>query len=184
VRGSGGTAHPPAPFGRTIGVIFQLHREQFVPGDPARIWDFFATPANLDPLTSPHLRFRLVDDRPPRMYAGQMIEYRVGIVPGLWTRWLTEITHMREGEFFVDEQRVGPYRLWHHQHHFRPAPDGSGVAMTDHVTYDPGWGWLGGAANALWIQRKLRAIFDFRSTQIARLFPADPASGLPHSPAP
>jgi ligand-binding SRPBCC domain-containing protein len=153
-------------------VIFHLHREQLVPGDPARIWEFFATPRNLDRLTSPHLRFRIRGAVAARMYAGQMIEYRVGIVPGLWSRWVTEITHVREGEYFVDEQRLGPYRLWHHEHRFQPAP--GGLHMTDHVTYDPGWGWLGGAAQALWIERKLRTIFDFRAAQITRLFPAAP----------
>jgi ligand-binding SRPBCC domain-containing protein len=153
-------------------VIFHLHREQFVPGDPARIWAFFATPRNLDQLTSPHLRFRLVGAVAARMYAGQMIEYRVGLVPGLWSRWVTEITHVREGEYFVDEQRLGPYRLWHHEHHFRPTP--GGLHMTDHVTYDPGWGWLGGAVHTLWIERKLRTIFDFRSGQITKVFPAAP----------
>ena len=150
-------------------VIFHLHREQFVPGDPAVIWEFFATPRNLDRLTSPHLRFRIVGDVAPRMFAGQLIEYRVGIVPGLWTRWLTEITHVREGEFFVDEQRIGPYRLWHHQHLFATAP--GGVRMTDHVTYDPGWGPLGTLAHAAWIRRKLAGIFDHRARQTAALFP-------------
>jgi ligand-binding SRPBCC domain-containing protein len=153
-------------------VIFHLHREQFVPGDPAAIWEFFATPRNLDLLTSPHLRFRILGDVAPRMYAGQIIEYRVGILPGVWTRWLTEITHVREGEFFVDEQRAGPYRLWHHQHHFAPAP--GGVRMTDHVTYDPGWGALGSLAHAVWIRRKLDAIFDFRAGRTAALFPVRP----------
>jgi ligand-binding SRPBCC domain-containing protein len=153
-------------------VIFHLHREQFVPGEPARIWEFFATPRNLDRLTSPHLRFRLTGAVAARMYAGQMIEYRVGIVPGLWSRWVTEITHVRDGEYFVDEQRLGPYRLWHHEHLFQPVP--GGLHMVDHVTYDPGWGWLGGAAQALWIERKLRTIFDFRTAQIGRLFPAAP----------
>jgi len=155
-------------------VIFHLHREQFVPGDPAAIWEFFSTPRNLDLLTSPHLRFRIVGDVAPRMYAGQIIEYRLGIVPGVWTRWLTEITHVREGEFFVDEQRVGPYRIWHHEHHFTPAP--GGLRMTDHVTYDPGWGPLGTIARAVWIRRKLDAIFDFRAGRPTTLFP-------PRSPA-
>ena len=150
-------------------MIFRLHRQQFVPGHPGKIWDFFATPRNLDQLTSPQLRFRLVGEVADRMYAGQIIEYQVGIVPGLWTRWLTEITHVREGEFFVDEQRVGPYRLWHHQHLFSPAP--GGLQMTDLVTYDPGWGWLGGAAQALWLRRKLAAIFAFRARRISDLFP-------------
>jgi ligand-binding SRPBCC domain-containing protein len=151
-------------------MVYQLRRQQFVAGNPGQVWDFFATPANLDRLTSPHLRFRMVGDVAPRMYAGQMIEYRVGIVPGWSARWVTEITHVREGEYFVDEQRIGPYRLWHHEHHFAPAA--GGVTMIDRVTYDPGWGWLGAGAHAVWIERKLAEIFDFRAAQIARLFPS------------
>ena len=155
-------------------MIRHLHREQFVAGDPLHIWDFFATPQNLDRLTSPHLRFRIMGGVAPRMYAGQMIEYRVGVVPGIWTRWLTEITQIRDGEFFVDEQRLGPYRLWHHEHHFAPAA--GGVTMTDHVTYDPGWGWCGALANGLWIRRKLDRVFEFRAAQITAVFPG---SGWP-----
>ncbi len=158
-------------------MIFQLRRQQFLPGDPRAIWEFFATPRNLDRLTSPEVRFRIVGDVAPRMYAGQIIEYRVGLLPGVWTRWLTEITHVREGEYFVDEQRAGPYRLWHHQHQFAPAP--GGVLMTDTVTYDPGWGWLGGLGHALWIRRKLAAIFDYRARRVADLFCAPPSSPAP-----
>jgi ligand-binding SRPBCC domain-containing protein len=154
---------------RCIDVIRHLHRQQFVAGDPLRIWEFFATPRNLDRLTSPHLRFRIMGDVAPRMYAGQMIEYHVGIVPGVWTRWLTEITQVREGEFFVDEQRLGPYRLWHHEHHF--VPSAGGVTMMDHVTYDPGWGPCGALVHALWIRRKLDRVFDFRAKQISTIFP-------------
>lgn len=160
---------------RNDSVIRHLHRGQFVAGEPARIWEFFATPRNLDTLTSPHLRFRMIGDIAPRMYAGQMIEYRVGIVPGLWSRWVTEITHVREGEFFVDEQRLGPYRLWHHEHHFTASP--GGLRMTDHVTFDPGWGAAGDLAYALWIRGKLDRIFDFRAARILTLFPGSgPAS--------
>jgi ligand-binding SRPBCC domain-containing protein len=104
------------------------------------------------------------------MYPGQMIEYRIGVLPGVWTRWLTEITHVRPGGFFVDEQRLGPYRLWRHEHHFRPAP--GGLHMTDHITYDPGFGPAGSFAHALWIRAKLRHGFDFRREKIATLFPA------------
>jgi ligand-binding SRPBCC domain-containing protein len=153
-------------------MIRHLHREQFVPGDPARIWDFFAAPQNLDALTPPNLRFRIVGEVAPRMYPGQLIEYRIGLLPGVWTRWLTEITHVREGEFFVDEQRLGPYRLWHHEHHFAPAPDRRGVTMTDRIAYDPGWGFAGGLVERLWIRGQLRRIFDFRAARIAEFFPA------------
>ncbi|PTX96598.1 SRPBCC family protein [Opitutus sp. ER46] len=150
-------------------MIRHLHREQFVAGDPARIWDFFCAPGNLDTLTPPQLRFRIVGDPPARMYAGQMIEYRVGILPGVWTRWLTEITHVRAGEYFVDEQRIGPYRLWHHEHRFAPVV--GGLQMTDHVTYDVGWGPAGALAERLWVRGQLRRIFDYRHDRIAALFP-------------
>ena len=78
-------------------MIRHLHREQFVPGEPARLWEFFSTPRNLDLLTPPDLRFEIVGELAPRMYAGQMIEYRIGLLPGVWTRWLTEITPRARG---------------------------------------------------------------------------------------
>jgi len=154
-----------------MAVIRRLHREQFIPAAPAAVWEFFATPRNLDALTPPDLTFRIVGDVAPRMYAGQMIEYRIGVLPGVTTRWLTEITHVREGAYFVDEQRIGPYRLWHHEHMFSPAPDGRGVHMTDRITYDPGWGPIGGAVDALWIARKLAHVFAYRARRTAELFP-------------
>ncbi len=152
-------------------MIRQLLREQFIPGDPAAIWAFFATPRNLDALTPPNLRLAIVGESPARMYAGQMIAYRVGILPGVTLRWLTEITHVIEGEFFVDEQRIGPYRVWHHEHRFERAPDSRGVTMTDRVTYDVGWGPLGDLAHALWIGKQLQFIFDYRAQKVAELFP-------------
>lgn len=152
-------------------MIRQILREQFIPGAPAAIWDFFATPRNLDALTPPSLRLTVVGALPDRMYAGQMIAYRVGILPGITLRWLTEITHVTAGEFFVDEQRIGPYRLWHHEHHFVPAPDGRGVTMTDRITYDVGWGLAGELAHAFWIGGQLKFIFDYRAQKVGELFP-------------
>jgi ligand-binding SRPBCC domain-containing protein len=153
-------------------MIQRLVREQEVWGDPAAIWEFFASPHNLDTLTPSSLSFQIVGDVAPRMFPGQMIEYRIGVLPGVRTRWLTEITHVREGEFFVDEQRIGPYRIWHHEHHFRLRPDGRGVTMLDRVTYEVGWGPLGDALHALWIGRQLRTIFDYRRRRVDELFPA------------
>ena len=151
-------------------MIRHLHREQFVPGDPARIWEFFATPRNLDTLTPPSVKFKIVGAVPLRMFPGQTIEYRIRILPGVWTRWLTEITHVREGESFVDEQRVGPSALWHHEHRFVVVA--GGVAMTDHVTYAVGFGPFGWLAERLWVRGQLATIFDFRRVKIAELFPA------------
>jgi len=87
-------------------MIQRLHREQVLTGDPAAIWAFFATPRNLDALTPPNVSFKIVGEVPARMYPGQVIEYRIGILPGVKTRWLTEITQVREGSRFIDEQRI------------------------------------------------------------------------------
>lgn len=141
-----------------------------MPGAPDRIWAFFSSPANLGQLTPPDMDFRIVRPVEPVMEAGQMIEYRIAVAPGVRLRWLTEITHVRPGEYFVDEQRLGPYRLWHHEHRFAPAP--GGLRMTDRVTYDVGWGLIGRLAEPLWIRGKLARIFDHRAERIAALFPA------------
>ena len=152
-------------------MIQRLLRTQFLAGDPAAIWAFFASPRNLDVLTPPNLSFVVVGELAGRMYPGQMIEYRIGILPAVKMRWLTEITQVREGEYFVDEQRVGPYKLWHHEHHFTPAPNGSGMRMVDRVTYEVGWGPLGDLVHALWVRRQLATIFDYRARKVAELFP-------------
>ena len=157
-------------------MIRHLYRDQFIPGDPQRIWEFFATPRNLDALTPASMHFETIGEIAPRMYAGQMIEYRIGILPGHSTHWLTEITHVREGEYFVDEQRAGPYKLWHHEHRFVAAPERGGVQMTDHITYDPGWGWIGALVDTVWIRRQLKTIFDYRAKRVAALFPSQPPS--------
>lgn len=151
-------------------MIHSLHQEQFLPGDSARIWEFFATPRNLAAITPEHMRFETIGPLPEKMYPGQLIEYRIGIAPGFSTRWLTEITHVRDGSFFVDEQRIGPYRLWHHEHHFVPDPVRGGVVMRDQITYAVGWGPLGAVLHALWIRRKLESIFAHRREAIARFF--------------
>lgn len=148
----------------------RLYHQQFIPADLARVWEFFATPRNLDVLTPPDLRFRILDEVPDRMYAGQLIEYRISPVPGVWLRWLTEIRHVREGEYFVDEQRAGPYRLWYHEHRFERRP--GGVMMTDRVTYEVGWGPAGWLAEKLWVRRQLAHIFACRRRQVAAHFGA------------
>jgi ligand-binding SRPBCC domain-containing protein len=145
-----------------------LHREQLIRAAPAQVWDFFATPRNLDELTPPDLRFRIVSDVPDRMAAGQIIEYRISPLPGVWLRWVTEITHVQEGLAFVDEQRAGPYKHWSHEHLFQPTP--AGVLMVDRVTYDVGWGPLGWLAEKLWVRRQLDHIFDHRARQVDQRF--------------
>ncbi len=103
-----------------------------------------------------------------KMYAGQVITYTVTPILGIPLFWMTEITHVQEGQFFVDEQRVGPYALWHHQHHFKVIP--GGVEMTDLVHYRLPLGWLGDFANWLFVRNQLKGVFDFRTKKLVELF--------------
>lgn len=150
-------------------MIHRLEQEQIIPAPLERVWAYFATPANLDEMTPDHLRFRIVHGAGEAMHQGQLIEYRVRVAPLVWTTWLTEIRQVREGAFFVDEQRAGPYRFWYHEHRFEAIP--GGVRMTDRVTYDVGLGPLGALLHRFWIRPRLEGIFAFRRAQVARLFP-------------
>lgn len=103
------------------------------------------------------------------MFAGQNIKYRISPLPGVWLKWVTEITAVEEGVCFIDEQRAGPYRLWQHEHRF--VPEAGGVRMFDHVTYGVDWGPFGRIAEKLWVAGQLRKIFDYRFPRVAELFP-------------
>lgn len=153
-------------------MIHHLHREQFIPAGPDRVWPFFATPANLNELTPPGVRFKILGEVPGGMFAGQIIRYRISPLPGVWLNWVTEITVVEKGVRFIDEQRTGPYKLWRHEHRF--VPEAGGVRMFDHVTYEVGWGPFGWIAHRLWVAGQLREIFDYRFRRVGELFP--PAS--------
>ena len=148
---------------------FQLQRKQRLHATIGEVWDFISSPSNLKEITPPHMGFDIIGDRIDRkMYAGQIITYTVRPVLGVAMRWVTEITHVRELEYFVDEQRVGPYKLWHHQHIIEPVSDG--VVMTDIVTYVPPFGWIGSLANRLWIRKELESIFNYRHEILDKKF--------------
>ena len=102
------------------------------------------------------------------MYPGMIITYKVSPLLGIKLNWMTEITNVKEYEYFVDEQRIGPYSLWHHQHKIEPI-DG-GVLMTDIVTYQPPFGFIGAIANSLIIKKRLQQIFDYRSIALEKRF--------------
>jgi len=151
--------------------VVSFTRHQNIPGDPSHIWAFFANPLNLSLITPPYMRFRTLTDLtllPDKIYPGQLIEYRLRPFPLFSVRWVTEIMLVSEGVCFVDEQRRGPYRLWHHEHYFRPVP--GGVEMTDVVSYEVPFGWIGRLANALFVRRQVNGIFDYRSREIGKLF--------------
>ena len=131
-------------------------------------WDFFSSPENLEEITPDDLGFQITS--PPRgeMFDGRIITYRVKIAPGIWIPWVTEIKCVDEGRSFIDEQRFGPYRFWHHRHHFETV-DG-GVRMRDTVYYGLPFGPLGDIAHAVFVRRKLEWIFRFRKQVLEERF--------------
>lgn len=132
------------------------------------VWDFFSSPANLKKITPPSMGFDILSGGEGKMYAGQIISYRVKPIAGIPMKWVTEITHVQKKQFFVDEQRFGPYSMWHHEHHFKQLS--KGVEMTDIVSYVVPFGFLGNIANALFVKKKVRSIFDHRSKVIGNFF--------------
>ncbi|MFN0034575.1 MAG: SRPBCC family protein [Saprospiraceae bacterium] len=151
--------------------VHHFKRVQNLPISLEAVWDFFSNPQNLKEITPAHIGFEVRSDpdfSARKMYAGQVISYTVRPLLGIPLFWMTEITHVEHGHFFVDEQRVGPYALWHHQHHFRAIP--GGVEMTDLVHYRVPFGWLGDFANWLFVRRQLEGIFDFRKERLEMVF--------------
>ncbi len=147
----------------------QLARSQKIPIDLDTAWDFISRPENLKTITPAYMGFDIrTKDLPQVMYPGLIIEYRVRPLAGLPMRWVTEITHVREKTYFVDEQRIGPYRMWHHEHFLEPIE--GGVLMKDLVSYAPPMGILGQWAHSLFIRRQLEGIFAYREQAIIRAF--------------
>jgi hypothetical protein len=132
-------------------------------------WEFFSNPKNLQQITPKNLGFKIVSKyHGDNMYPGQIIEYTVKPVLGIPLYWMTEITHVDEKKYFVDEQRFGPYSMWHHQHHFKETSNG--IEMTDIVHYKIPFGFLGSIANSLFIKKQLKQIFDHRYKTVEKLF--------------
>lgn len=149
-------------------MIHYLHREQSIPAPLPLLWKYFSEPSNLNLITPPDMNFEIITGGDVEMYEGQIIEYKVEFIRGVRSLWLTEITHVRENEYFVDEQRLGPYRFWYHEHTFEPMENS--VKMTDHVTYAAPFGLLGDIVHAVWIQQRLKSIFDYRCRKISETF--------------
>ena len=148
-----------------------LHRfetTQLLPVPLAEAWAFFSDPRNLAAVTPPDLGFEIVSDAPERIHPGLIVVYRARPLFGLPVTWVTEITHVAEGELFVDDQRIGPYRLWHHQHHFRETA--GGVEMRDVVHYALPFGPLGALIDERLVAPRVRAIFGFRRAVAERRF--------------
>lgn len=132
-------------------------------------WQFFSTPQNLAKITPDHMKFDIQYlSGGNKMYAGQIIQYKINVLPKISVRWTTEITHVQEPYYFVDEQRFGPYAMWHHQHHFKEIKEG--VEMLDEVNYALPLGLIGRAANAIFVKKQVNTIFDYRYKILADFF--------------
>ncbi len=141
-----------------------------VPQNIDKVWDFFSRPENLNEITPDDMKFQfLTDTKGKMMYEGMIIRYKVSPLPLMKFNWVTEITKIREKEYFIDEQRIGPYKLWHHEHHFRKI-DENNTEMRDILTYDVGKGILGPILDKLFIGKKVDGIFDFREKMISNFF--------------
>ena len=131
-------------------------------------WAFFSDPRNLSKITPPSLRLRVRSELPPEIHPGLMIRYTVSPLLGIPMEWLTEITQVRKPDYFVDEQRVGPYRIWHHEHSFHAVAK-SVTEVHDLVHYVPPLGPLGAIINGVVIRTQLARIFAYREEQLRRL---------------
>lgn len=149
--------------------VYSLKSIQTIPITLQQAWEFFSKPGNLKHITPAYMDFTIKSKHHgEQMYAGQIIEYTVKPLFGIPVYWMTEITHIKEGKYFVDEQRFGPYSLWHHQHHFKEG--NNGVEMTDIVHYKIPFSFLGDLANTWFIQDQLKQIFDFRFQSVKEKF--------------
>ncbi|MCX8010825.1 MAG: SRPBCC family protein [Ignavibacteria bacterium] len=149
--------------------FYQFIRLQKIPASIDEIWDFISSPKNLKEITPEYMGFEITSKTPlGKMYSGMIISYKVKPIFRLKMTWVTEITHIKEKEYFVDEQRIGPYKMWHHEHKIEPIENG--VLMTDIVSYKPPFGILGSLANELFIKKQLNEIFDYRRMILEKKF--------------
>ena len=148
--------------------LYRLETIQKLPISIIEAWQFLSDPKNLKRITPDYMGFKIVKGAESSMYAGQIIEYVVTPLLGISTTWVTEITHVKEPEYFVDEQRFGPYALWHHKHFIKPIKNG--VEMVDLVDYKIPFGFLGRLAQPLVVYPKLKEIFEFRREALTKLF--------------
>ncbi len=147
---------------------YLIRRSQRLPVSMQQAWLFFSSPLNLPAITPPWLNLTPVNEVPDEMFPGMMIRYRVTPLPGWKVTWVSEITRVDPPRFFVDRQQSGPYRFWHHQHHFRPV--NGGVEMIDKVRYGLKCDLFGLVIHTYFVRPRLEAIFDYRCRALERLF--------------
>lgn len=152
---------------------------QLLPISLDEAWDFFSKPENLNEITPDDMKFEILTEDLGEMHQGMIIQYNVEPFPLLKTGWVTEITQVEEKNFFIDEQRFGPFSFWHHQHHFEVAEHG--VLMTDILHYRIPLGILGKLANYLFVGKRVEAIFEYRYKLLQNKFGPTPLAREEHN---
>lgn len=148
--------------------LYTLHTRQKLPISVEEAWAFFSDPSNLNTITPDDMKFRTLSGDDRKMFAGQIIHYKISPFRGITMQWVTEITHMEPSIYFVDEQRFGPYKFWHHKHFFRTIE--GGIEMEDLIHYQVPFGFIGNLFHPFLVRPKLKAIFDFRKKKLEELF--------------
>ncbi|MGY8949182.1 MAG: SRPBCC family protein [Flavobacteriales bacterium] len=148
--------------------LYQIKTKQKLPISVDKAWEFLSNPKNLKEITPKHMNFRILSGADRSIFAGQIIQYKVTPMLGISTKWVTEITHVKDKEYFVDEQRFGPYALWHHKHFIKKI-DG-GVEMEDVIDYKIPFGIIGQIAHPIIVKNKLKQIFKYRENKLKELF--------------
>ncbi|TJY35845.1 SRPBCC family protein [Pontimicrobium aquaticum] len=148
--------------------LYQLHKKQNLPISIDEAWEFLSSPANLKTITPDYMSFDILSGAERPMYPGQIIQYIVTPVLGIKTKWVTEITHVMDKQYFVDEQRFGPYALWHHKHFIKEIE--GGVEMEDIIDYKVPFGFLGQLVQPILVKPKLEEIFAYRTKKLEELF--------------
>ena len=148
--------------------IYRSHKKQNLPISIDKAWEFLSSPINLKTITPDYMNFDILSEADRPMYAGQIVQYIVTPILGIKTKWVTEITHVKDKEYFVDEQRFGPYSLWHHKHFIKEIE--GGVEMEDIIDYKVPFGFLGQLVQPILVKPKLEEIFNYRTTKLEELF--------------
>lgn len=148
--------------------IHQFNVDQELPIGLDEAWEFFSSPKNLDLITPEDMSFEIISGADAKAYAGQVISYKIKPIFNISMNWVTEITQCVDRKYFIDEQRFGPYKFWHHQHHFKEEKDG--VIMTDILHYALPFGILGEFMGNLMLHQKVQNIFDYREKKLKEIF--------------
>jgi len=151
-----------------VSGVYVLRSKQLINADINTVWDYFSTPQNLEKITPDDLSFKITSGVQDKMYPGQLITYKIGILPLITSNWVTEISQVKQGSYFIDEQKFGPYKYWHHTHKFTSVDEG--VEMEDVVYFKLPFGVLGNLAYKMFVKSKLTKIFEFRYQHVESIF--------------